>query len=71
MRRCVVELGKVGNPDMIDQVYLAFKERMSMLSEGNWKPDKDTESDVAEAKRTTNAYRFSSQMAIRQNGNSN
>lgn len=71
MRRCVVELGKVGNPDMIDQVYLAFKERMSILSEGNWKPDKETESDVAEAKRTTNAYRFSSQIALHQNGNSN
>jgi hypothetical protein len=61
MRRCVVELGKLGNPDMIDQAYLAFKERMATLSEGNWKPDKDTESDVAEAKRTTGAYRFSSQ----------
>ncbi|HEY7415978.1 MAG TPA: hypothetical protein VH593_12345, partial [Ktedonobacteraceae bacterium] len=63
LRRCVVELGKLGNPDMIDQVYLAFKERMATLSEGNWKPGKDTESDVAEAKRTTtSAYRFSSQM---------
>jgi hypothetical protein len=62
LRRCIVELGKLGNPDMIDQVYLSFKERMSMLSEGTWKPDKDTESDVAEAKRTTGAYRFASQI---------
>jgi hypothetical protein len=67
IRRCVVELGKLGNPDMIDQVYLAFKDRMATLSEGNWKPEKDTESDVAEAKRTsTSAYRFSSQMPPRQ-----
>ncbi|GCE15047.1 hypothetical protein [Tengunoibacter tsumagoiensis] len=66
MRRCVVELGKLGNPDMIDQVYLAFKERMATLSEGNWKPDRDTESDVIEAKRTTSAYRFSSQIPSRQ-----
>jgi hypothetical protein len=36
---------------------------MSTLSEGTWKPDKDTERDVAEAKaQTTNAYRFSSQI---------
>jgi len=63
MRRCVVELGKLGQPDMIDQVYLAFKERMSTLSEGHWKPDQDTERDVADAKKTTSAYRFSSQMA--------
>ncbi|GCE22216.1 hypothetical protein [Dictyobacter kobayashii] len=68
IRRCVVELGKLGNPDMIDQVYLAFKERMSTLSEGTWKPDKDTESDVAEAKRTTSAYRFSSQIPSHQDG---
>jgi hypothetical protein len=67
IRRCVVELGKLGNPDMIDQVYLAFKEQMSMLSEGTWKPDKDTESDVAEAKaKTTSAYRFSLQIAPHQ-----
>jgi hypothetical protein len=64
IRRCVVELGKLGNPDMIDQVYLAFKERMATLSEDTWKPDKNTESDVAEAKRTTSAYRFSSQIPI-------
>jgi len=63
MRRCVVELGKLGQPDMIDQVYLAFKERMAILSEGNWKPDRDTENDVAEAKKTTSAYRFASQIA--------
>jgi hypothetical protein len=62
LRRCVVEWGKLSNPDMIDQVYLAFKERMAVLSEGTWKPDKDTESDVAEAKRTTGAYRFASQI---------
>lgn len=67
MRRCVVELGMLGNPDMIDQVYLAFKERMSTLSEGTWKPDKDTENDVAEAKKTTNAYRFSFQLSSQQN----
>jgi len=66
IRRCVVELGKLGKPDMIDQVYLAFKERMSTLSEGNWKPDRDTESDVADAKKTTSAYRFSSQIAATQ-----
>ena len=66
MRRCVVELGKLGNPDMIDQAYLRFKERMSTLSEGSWKPGPDTESDVAEAKKqTTNAYRFSSQIPSR------
>jgi hypothetical protein len=59
LRRCVVELGQLGNPDMIDQVYLAFKERIALLSEGNWKPDATTESDVREAKRTTSAYRFS------------
>ncbi|GCE09142.1 hypothetical protein KDAU_64710 [Dictyobacter aurantiacus] len=68
MRRCVVELGMLGNPDMIDQVYLAFKERMSTLSEGTWKPDKDTENDVAEAKKTTNAYRFSFQRSTQQQG---
>ncbi|GHO82350.1 hypothetical protein [Dictyobacter formicarum] len=68
MRRCVVELGMLGNPDMIDQVYLAFKERMSTLSEGTWKPDKDTENDVAEAKKTTNAYRFSLQLSSQQQG---
>jgi hypothetical protein len=63
IRRCVVEWGKLSNPDMIDQVYLAFKERMAVLSEGTWKPDKDTESDVAEAKaKTTSAYRFVSQI---------
>ncbi len=66
IRRCVVELGKLGNSDTIDQVYLTFKERMSALSEGNWKPDRDTESDVSEAKRTTSAYRFSSQIPARQ-----
>jgi hypothetical protein len=71
LRRCVVELGKIGNPDLVDQVYLAFKERMSTLSEGNWKPDKDTEADVAEAKRTTSAYRFSSQISPPQNRNKN
>jgi hypothetical protein len=64
MRRCVVELGKLGQPDMIDQVYLAFKERMTTLSDGNWKPDRDTETDVADAKKTTSAYRFSSQIAL-------
>jgi hypothetical protein len=68
MRRCIVELGKLGNPDMIDQVYLAFKERMSTLSEGNWKPGRDTESDVDAAKKTTSAYRFSSQIPARQEG---
>lgn len=62
MRRCVVELGKLGQPDTIDHVYLAFKERMAALSEGHWKPDPDTEKDVAETKKTTNAYRFSSQI---------
>jgi hypothetical protein len=64
MRRCVVELGKLGQPDMIDQVYLAFKERMTTLSDGNWKPDRDTEADVADAKKTTSAYRFSSQITL-------
>lgn len=63
LRRCVVELGKLGQPDMIDQVYLAFKERMSTLSEGHWKPDQDTERDVIDARKTTSAYRFSSQIA--------
>jgi hypothetical protein len=62
LRRCVVELGKLGNPDMIDQAYLAFKERMATLSDNHWTPDQATESDVAEAKRTTSAYRFSSQI---------
>src|SRR5450432_2522847 len=64
LRRCVVELGKLGQPDMIDQVYLAFKERMSTLSEGHWKPDQDTERDVIDARKTTSAYRFSSQIAL-------
>lgn len=63
MRRCVVELGKLGNPDMIDQIYLTFKERMNLLSEGNWKPDPDTERDVEDAKKTTSAYRFASQIS--------
>jgi len=66
LRRCVVELGKLGKTDTIDQVYLAFKERMSALSEGNWKPDRETESDVAEARRQTSAYRFSAQLPARQ-----
>ncbi len=66
LRRCVVELGKLGKTDTIDQVYLAFKERMNTLSEGNWKPDKETESDVAEARRQTSAYRFSAQLPARQ-----
>jgi hypothetical protein len=71
IRRCVVELGKLGNPDMIDQVYYSFKERMGVLSEGNWKPDADTERDVVEAKRTTSAYRFSSQMPSYQDRDKN
>ncbi|GHO50820.1 hypothetical protein KSX_89830 [Ktedonospora formicarum] len=66
IRRCVVELGKLGKPDMVDQAYLAFKERMATLSEGTWKPDKDTESDVANAKKTTSEYRFSFQAATSQ-----
>jgi hypothetical protein len=66
LRRCVVELGKLGQPDMIDQVYLAFKERMATLSEGHWKPDPDTERDVSDARKTTSAYRFSSQIAVMQ-----
>ncbi len=66
MRRCVVELGILGQPDTIDHVYLVFKERMATLSEGYWKPDPDTENDVVEAKKTTSAYRFSSQMVTLQ-----
>ncbi len=62
LRRCVVELGKLGKSEMIDQVYLAFKLKMTKLSEGHWKPDHDTESDVTEAKKTTGAYRFTSQV---------
>ena len=66
MRRCVVELGKLGQPDTIDQVYSAFKERMTIISEGYWKPDPNTENDVVEAKKTTSAYRFSSQIVTLQ-----
>jgi len=62
IRRCAVELGKIGKTDMIDQVYLSYKDRMSSLSEGHWKPNLETERDVADAKRQTNAYRFSTQM---------
>ncbi len=62
LRRCVVELGKLGKTDMIDQVYLTFKEKMARLSEQHWQPDQLTESDVLEAKKTTGAYRFSAQV---------
>jgi hypothetical protein len=62
LRRCVVELGKLGKTDMIDQVYLTFKEKMGKLSEGHWQPAQATESDVLEAKKTTGAYRFSAQV---------
>lgn len=62
IRRCVVELGKLSQPDAIDQVYLAFKDRMATLSEGTWKPDHATEHDVLEARKTTSAYRFPSQI---------
>ncbi len=61
IRRCVVLLGMMGKTDAIDQVYLTYKDKMSLLSEGHWKPEKETESDVIEAKRQTNAYRFSAQ----------
>ncbi len=70
LRRCVVELGKLGRSETIDQAYLTFKERMAKLSEGTWKPDADTERDVANAKTTTNAYRFESQMATSQQSHS-
>jgi hypothetical protein len=49
---------------MIDQVYLAFRECNHALSEGNWKPNQITESDVTEAKRTTSAYCFSLQILL-------
>jgi hypothetical protein len=62
IRRCAVELGKIGKAEEIDQVYLTFKDKMQTLSEGNWKPQKETESDVAEAKKVTSAYRFSAQL---------
>ena len=61
IRRCVVELGKLGKTDMIDQRYAAFKEKMSSQSEGHWKPDRETENDVTDAKKQTSAYRFSAQ----------
>lgn len=68
LRRCVVELGVLGNPDHIDQCYLTFKERMRILSEGHWQPHADTESVVAEAKvRGTSAYRF--RLSLPSNGN--
>lgn len=63
IRRAVVELGKLGKTETIDQVYLTFKRKMASLSEGQWKPDKETESDVAEAKKQTSAYRFSAQVS--------
>ena len=62
IRRSIVELGKLGKTDMIDQTYLSYKDKMASLSEGQWKPKPETENDVAEAKRQTNAYRFSAQV---------
>ncbi len=45
--------------------------RIMLPTDGNWKPDKDTESDVAEAKRTTGTYRFSPQIFTYQIGYKN
>jgi len=58
IRRCVTLLGSMGKTEMIDQVYLTYKEKMSMLSEGQWKPEKETESDVMNAKRRMHVVRF-------------
>lgn len=63
IRRCIVELGKLGKTDMINQSYAAFKEKMRVISEGNWKPKPETERDVADAKKQTSAYRFSALQA--------
>jgi hypothetical protein len=51
IRRCVLELAALGKADMIDQVYLTFKEKMSTLSEGQWKPDRELESAILDAKQ--------------------
>jgi hypothetical protein len=67
LRRCIVELGKLGHSDAIDQAYITFKERMMVLSEGNWQPNPDTERDVAAAKqKATGAYRFPSLHSLSQ-----
>jgi len=58
IRRCVALLGMMGETDRIDQVYLMYKDKMSMLSEGQWKPEKETESDVMNAKRRMHVVRF-------------
>ncbi len=63
MRRAVVLLGQMGRTDLIDRHYLTYKEKMQALSEGHWKPDPDTEADVAAAKKQTGAYRFSAQIS--------
>jgi hypothetical protein len=62
IRRCVVEQGRLGKTDAVDQMYGAFKDRMLSLSDGLWEPDQETESDVMEAKKQTSAYRFPAQM---------
>lgn len=58
IRRCVVLLGMMGKTEMIDQVYLTYKDKMSLLSEGQWKPDKETESVVMKAKGQLHVVRF-------------
>jgi hypothetical protein len=62
MRRAVVLLGQMGRTDLIDRHYLAYKEKMHTLSEGHWRPDPETEADVAAARKQTSSYRFSAQI---------
>lgn len=56
--RCVILLGCMGKIDMIDQTYLTYKDKMSLLSEGQWKPEKETERDVMKAKGQMHVVRF-------------
>ena len=55
--RCVTELAELGKSDMIEQVYLVFKEKMATLSEGQWRPSPEMETEVWEAKKRAIAMR--------------
>lgn len=57
IRRCLAELAQLGKADMIDQVYLTFKEKMSTLSEGQWKPGRGLENAVVDAKQKVTTAR--------------
>src|SRR5581483_9157251 len=58
MRRCVALLGSMNKTEMIDQVYLTYKDKMSLLSEGQWQPEKETENEVMKAKGQMHVVRF-------------